>query len=217
MTIILFITTIIVFLTANFILERKEARQKASIPEPAHVLRHSLRTPGGIFFARSHTWLNLFPSGKVRLGIDDFILRMLKHPEVQFLKTPGSHVEKGEALLRIEEGRHALTIRSPLAGEIDSCNHALSRNPELLNRELFNNGWAYTISPQKVSDLRPLLLGEESRSWIQGELARLRDFFAGVSVTPAYLQDGGTPVNGALTNLSDEQWKKFEQQFLITL
>jgi glycine cleavage system H protein len=218
MTIILFISTIIIFLATDHILQRKKVR--SMVPVPAHVPSSPFRIPDGIFFSKSHTWLNLFPTGKVRLGLDDFILRMLKHPAIEFLKTAGSHVAKDEPILLIRDGARKLTIRSPLEGEINSCNDEITGDPEMARRLLFSNGWAYTITPLKVSELRSFLLGEESRSWFQGELTRLRDFFAGVygaTASPAFLQDGGTPVEGALTGVNDEQWKKFEEQFLTTL
>ena len=74
------------------------------------------------------------------------------------------------------------------------------------------------MRPSRPDELRGLLIGNESRSWMTGELRRLRDFFAGSfmngSLVPAALQDGGAPAPGALLHLGPEVWRRFEEQFL---
>jgi hypothetical protein len=103
-------------------------------------------------------------------------------------------------------------------GEIVSRNGAIEERPELLKEMLFTDGWAYTIKPYRPSELRQMLLGEETRRWIAEEFRRLRDVFAGVTangdLVPALLQDGGPPVAGAMKQMSDDVWERFQQEFL---
>ncbi len=217
MTVLFVVATIIVFLGVDVIVRRVRERRAVQVVTPqAQVYVAPIRTPGGIFFARSHTWMNLFPSGKVRLGIDDFINRLLENPEVTLLKKTGEVVQKGEPILLLQEGEHTLTIRSPFKGCVVGCNEQLKDHPEFLKKALFSDGWAYTLLPEKPSEMRQMLLGEETRSWISDEFARLRDVFAGVQadVVPALLQDGGPPVAGAMKQMPDNVWKQFEQEFL---
>jgi glycine cleavage system H protein len=217
MTVLLFLTMIIIFLGIDFVVQRK----KKTVPAAAQAQRAPLplRVPSGIFFAPSHTWLNLFPSGNVRIGADDFVLRMMKNPYISFLKAPGSLAKKGEALFQLKEGSKTLTVHSPIDGEVVTINENLRQHPGKMKKELFSNGWAYTMKPHRASELTQLLLGERSRTWIQQELGRLRDFIAdstqfGLPV-PALLQDGGIPVEGLLKDLSAEQCESFEKQFLL--
>ena len=176
MTVLLFLAMIIIFLGVDFVVQRK----KKFVPAAAQA-QHSpipLRVPSGIFFAPSHTWLRLFPSGNVRVGADDFVLRMMKNPNVSFLKVPGSFTKKGEALFQLKEGSKTLTVHSPIDGEVVAMNEALQQHPGKMKEELFSDGWAYTMKPHRASDLTELLLGERSWAWIQQELGRLRDFIA---------------------------------------
>jgi hypothetical protein len=103
-------------------------------------------------------------------------------------------------------------------GRIISTNEQLPKNPGLLKENLFSEGWAYTIQPEKPSELRNLMLGDETRSWIPQEFRRLRDVFAAVptegELVPALLQDGGPPVAGALKHMGPEVWDNFEEEFL---
>ncbi len=216
MTVLLFLTMIIIFLGIDFVVQRK----KKTVPAAVYAQRapHPLRVPPGIFFSPTHTWLNLFPSGNVRIGADDFVLRMLKNPGVSFLKSPGSPAKKGEALFQLKEGTKTLTIHSPIDGEVVSFNEDLQRHPGKMREELFSNGWAYSMKPLHASELTQFLLGERSSAWIQQEFGRLRDFIAEStqvgSPVPVLLQDGGIPVEGLLNDFSTEQCERFEQQFL---
>jgi len=189
-------------------------------PAAAQALQASypMRIPEGVFFARSHTWLNLFPSGRVRLGVDDLVGSLLDNPEVTFMRSPGERVEKGDPLLSLGAGDKHLIVRSPISGEILSVNNELENNPALMREKLFSDGWAYTIRPKGVEELRTMLLGEATRQWMAEEFQRLRDMLAGVTdhrqLAPATLHDGGAPVPGLLKNLDASGWKKFESEFL---
>ncbi len=218
MTVIFVVATILIFLGIDWIARTARERKAATVPAGVPLHPYPIRVPEGIFFTRSHMWLNLFPSGKVRLGIDDFIGRVVEQPEIVLLKKEGERIHRGEPIMLMRENQHILTVRSPIEGQIESTNDELRRHPELLHDELFSEGWAYTIVPQKFSDLKGLLLGNETREWMRTEFARLRDFFAGVTqtgqVAPAYLQDGGPPMAGIMRNMSDEVWQNFETEFL---
>ncbi|MGA9407375.1 MAG: hypothetical protein WBW71_09615 [Bacteroidota bacterium] len=217
MTVLLFLTMIIIFLGIDFVIQGK--KKNVSVVHEAEQMPMPLRIPPGIFFAPSHTWLNLFPSGNVRIGADDFVLRMMRNPNMVFLKAPGMIVKKGEPLFELKEGAKKLTIHSPIDGEIMTLNEDLKKHPGMLKEELFSSGWTYTMKPHRASELTQLLLGEGSRAWIQHELGRLRDFIAGLtqvgSPVPVLLQDGGAPVEGLIKDLSAEQCESFEKQFLL--
>lgn len=222
MTVLFVIMTIVLFLTIDRIYLRVKGRSTVPVtPQPrvsADLRPYPVRTPEGIFFTPSHTWLNLFPSGKVRLGIDDFIGRMLDRPEVVLLKTPGEEIAKGDPVILLKQDGHELTVSAPIDGVIETANEQLVRHPEFLRKTLFSDGWAYAIRPRRLSELKNLIFGVESRAWMRQEFGRLRDFFAGAaaagSIAPAMLQDGGPPIAGAMKGMSPEVWHRFEEEFL---
>jgi glycine cleavage system H protein len=217
MTVLLVVATIVFFLSVDWIVQRMKEKKSVEAAPLAPAKAYPMRIPEGVFFAKSHTWLNLFPSGRVRLGIDDFVGSALDDPEVSFMRAVGEIVEKGDPLLVLSEGERRLTVRSPISGEIVSINPDLEKNPGLMRETLFSSGWAYTIQPKRAEELRSLMLGEESRTWMSKEFGRLRDLLAGGgaqgALAPA-LQDGGAPVTGVLRHLDAPAWKKFEDEFL---
>ena len=177
-----------------------------------------LRLPEGIFFAPSHTWLSLYPTGAVRLGVDDFISHLLLKPKITLLKAPGEHVLKGEPLMKMMEGNHSLTIRSPLEGDILNRNEALHEHPALLNERLFSDGWSYMMKPKRLHDIKRMLIGTETKSWIGNEFQRLRDLFASMNrnddLSHVFLQDGGAPIAGLLSTMDDAVWQQLDHEFL---
>jgi len=184
--------------------------------QPIPIRTIPMRTPAGIFFTKSHTWLSLFPSGKVQLGIDDFVARMFNRPEIEMLKNNGDTIKKGDAILRLKQDEKEVIVRSPIEGVIELANMKLAKKPELLSEALFSEGWAYTITPSRTNDLRAFYLGNDTRVWLKEEMGRLRDFFAHMSApVPVYLQDGGDIAPGVFKNLNKEQCKQFENQFLL--
>lgn len=211
MTVLFVILTIVAFLAVDWLVRRGKARVPAPVVETPPV-----RLPQGVFFAKSHTWLNLFPSGRAWLGIDDFVARVLDDPRVTFLAEPGSRVKRGDPILRLEENGHSFTVRSPLAGDVLAVNERLAEEPGLLRRVPFVDGWAIEMAPERAADLKGLLLGDETRRWMGDEFARLRDLFAGAGgvLQPAMLQDGGPPVAGAMKLVGPEVWERFEKEFL---
>lgn len=220
MTAIFVIVTIIFFLSVDWAARRFQ-RKKAVVSAPALQIAgkpYPLRVPEGIFFAKSHTWLNLFPSGKVRMGVDDFIGRLMERPQVTLLKREGEPVAKGEPLIVLKEGDRQLTVRAPITGEILTVNNRLETTPGLMREELFSNGWAYVLRPNKFKELTALLFGEESRDWMLGEFRRLRDLLARVvptgTLAPAALQDGGVPVAGILKHVNEDVCRRIEEEFL---
>lgn len=217
MTVLFVITTVLLFLAVDWAIQRSRERRAAAVPARVAPRELSVRIPDGIFFAPTHTWLNLFPSGKASLGVDDFIARLLEKPGVALLRAPGETVSRGEPLLRLTSDGHALTVRSPIDCEILSANGDLEKKPALLEEGLFSDGWAYQVRPVRSSDVKDLLLGNESRRWIRTEYQRLKDLLSGAVAggpAPAFLQEGGPPVAGVLNDLGHEVWERLEAEFL---
>jgi glycine cleavage system H lipoate-binding protein len=220
MTVLFMATTIVLFLGVDWLIRRLRARSvPANVPlRQDGIQAYPVRTPEGIYFDKSHTWINLFPSGKIRVGIDDFVGSVVDNPEITFMQGAGSKVNKGDPLVMLSQGDKRLIIRSPLSGEILSVNRDLEKNPRLMREKLFSNGWVFSLRPGRFEELRLMLLGEESRNWMQNEFRRLRECLAGNFVTgalaPALMQDGGAPVAGVLKHFDGTAWKRFEDTFL---
>ena len=180
-----------------------------------------LSTPKGLFFSRNHTWLQLEKSGEARIGIDDFLIKVLGDVVVHPLKSPGDDIKKGEPIAFIEQAGKELKMHSPVSGKITGFNSAIIEEEAAFVGDPYGEGWLFTLQPDSwKAETAGYLLGDESESWMEGELQRLKDF---LNVTfsrnsdPSMLlvyQEGGELQMNPLSNMEVEVWDDFQNEFL---
>ncbi len=181
-----------------------------------------LRIPQGIFFSRFHTWTHLEESGAAKVGLDDFLLHVTGKVELSHLKNPGQMIEKGDLLTMIDQGGKQLKVYSPISGKILNTNSKINEDNEILNEDPYDDAWIYKIKPSSwVKETESYFLAEEAIDWSTKELNRFKDFLAGdpmrrYSSEPSMilLQDGGEIRENVLSELPNEVWEKFQEEFL---
>jgi glycine cleavage system H protein len=181
-----------------------------------------LRIPQGIFYNRYHTWTHMGESGEAKVGLDDFLQHITGEVKFTQLKNPGEMINKGEILTRIDKDGRQLNIFSPISGKILYTNSALIENPEILNEDPYGGGWIYKIKPSNwKKETNSYLLAEEATNWSTKEIERFKDFLTGgpmrkYSTSPSMvlLQDGGEVRDDILSELPNEVWKDFQDEFL---
>jgi glycine cleavage system H protein len=180
-----------------------------------------LRIPRGLFVSRNHTWLYLEKSGEAKVGIDDFMLKVLGDIRVNPIKAAGEKVKKGEVVAIIDQAGKRLKLRSPITGEVSGFNSELEEDFEAVNTDPYESGWLYTIQPDNwKAETSDFLLGKEIMPWMEKEMQRLKDFLnltfarqTGASVTPVF-QEGGELQMNPLAEMNDEVWNDFQKEFL---
>lgn len=190
--------------------------------EPQGAIDEStIAAPEGLFFDKSHTWTYLEKDGKVRMGMDDF-MQQVTGPitRIKFRKS-GDHVRKGEPIVTIIQNGKQLSLNAPVSGTIDTINESLKDNSSSVNSAPFNEGWLYLIAPDNWQQETPFLkMATEYRTWMQGEIARLKDFLAyslnihNTNLAHVALQDGGAVKKHVLKDLPPEAWEDFQSNFL---
>jgi len=183
---------------------------------------HELRQlPSGVFMSPEHAWLELEPTGSVRVGSGKLPLNVLGGLDRIEVQNVGSTVRAGEPLAVLRREGRELPLRSPVDGTISRVNSRLTANPGQVQADPFGAGWLYQIQPRGLSaSLRRSFVAEEAGAWMAKEVGRLRDFAAElaaprVELAPT-LQDGGLPVDGLAQLVSDEDWDRFVDRFFDT-
>ncbi|TAL64564.1 MAG: glycine cleavage system protein H [Bacteroidetes bacterium] len=181
-----------------------------------------LRIPQGLFYNRFHTWTHLEETGAARVGLDDFLQHITGEVKLSQLKNPGDLINKGDLLTQIDQNGKQLKLFSPISGRILDINSTLKENPGILNEDPYEKGWIYKIKPsQWMNETNSYLLAEEATIWSTKELDRFKDFLSGgpmrkYSSEPSMilLQDGGEIRNNILSELPNEVWIDFQEEFL---
>jgi glycine cleavage system H lipoate-binding protein len=208
---------------------RRSVRAAASPPKAASLvdlLVPSLQAerfglPGGLFFHRGHTWVNLLFSGQIKVGVDDFILKLLGRVDAITLPPVGTEVKQGQPLASIRQGGRTALLPAPVDGVVCAVNGELAKIPGLIKRDPYTRGWLVAMRPTNLNaNLSRLSVGEGALVWLKGELARLQEFLhvtltlkrdALVGATAA---DGGLVADGLLEHLDTETWAEFQSKFL---
>lgn len=181
-----------------------------------------LRIPQGIYFSKNHTWAHLRESGAARVGLDDFLPHVIGDLKLSGLKDPGQSIKKGELLAEIRQDGKVLKVYSPLSGEVLETNGMLSESPDVIHEDPYEKGWIYQIKPSNwMKETSSCLLAEKATEWSQKELTRFKDFLSMGAMRkyasePAMmmLQDGGEIRDHVLSELPEEIWNEFQEEFL---
>ena len=205
-----------------WLLLNRQVKLKKQIQKTLGILTaNTLRVPHGLFFSRFHTWTHLEKSGVAKVGLDDLLLHITGEVRFSPYIKSGERVKKGDLLAKIDQKGKVLKIFSPISGEIVEANSELTNSPELLNEDPYQKGWMYKVKPSSwVTDTHSYFLAEDATAWVMQELERFKDFLATsvgeYSPMPSnvVLQDGGELIDNPLSELPDEVWQEFQQDFL---
>lgn len=191
-------------------------------PEPASYsvfTKETIYVPQGLYYSKGHTWLNFSEDGKLKLGIDDFLNKVLKPRKINVLVSEGSKVNRGEPIFEVFTNSSKVRIFSPIDGVISSLNRNVIEHPELIRENPYRENWFAEIEPVDVKSVIPSFkIGKEVVSWMKEEVNRFKDLLAHLSPKPslvgATLYDGGNIVEGVAKLLDDKSISKFEEEFL---
>jgi glycine cleavage system H protein len=219
--------TIVLLLTIDYFVQRAQLRKAAVLqpagaaaPQPAAIpLPMAVdRIPKGVFLDPGHTWVQLEPSGALRVGADLFPAAVLGRVDALEVQPAGAHVRRGDPIAVLRRGGRALTLRAPVDGVIQRVNEEARKDPSRLARDPFGGGWLYWITPEAIAPaLKTMLVAEEATGWIRRELNRLRDFMSSLALQPApagaTLHDGGLPAEGLSETLDEASWDRLVDEF----
>jgi glycine cleavage system H protein len=180
-----------------------------------------LRIPQGVFHSKNHTWAFMEKNGEAKVGLDDLLLHITGEVKFRSLKNSGETINKGELLTEIDQGGKLLQIASPISGTILNSNAEINSNPGLLNEDPYGKGWIYKIKPSAwKTETQSYYIAEETLDWSKKEVDRFKDFLAesvkkySSDQSMVILQDGGELRDNTLSELPDEVWKDFQNDFL---
>ena len=218
------VATIIVFLVIEYFVQRAEKRKKAVAPANEVASKARFILPKDYFFGKGHVWVELLSGGSARLGLDDFVQKIVgRIDDVNFIPV-NSDVAKGDKLFTLQQGQKTVSFRAPISGRVVSFNEELVNSPDVLRKKPYADGWVAIVEPSNLDEIRSLPKGTDAAQWLREEIKRFRNFIteqvgrSGLAGVPSpagvTLMDGGIPVEGAMEHSSSEVWQRFEKDFL---
>ena len=120
----------------------------------------------GLYYSKSHEWVKLLEDDVVLIGITDFAQSELG--DVVFVDLPevGDTVSQEQEFGAVESVKAASDLISPVSGEILEVNDDLVGEPELLNKNPYDN-WLLKVKLENNDELGSLLSSEEYAKFIK--------------------------------------------------
>ena len=101
--------------------------------------------PEGILCSKSHEYLLEDSESVYTVGLTDYAVEQLG--DIVFVELPevGSVFEKGEVFATVESVKAASEIYMPISGKILEVNTKIVENPEILNEDVYEEGWLVKV------------------------------------------------------------------------
>ncbi|MBP8646562.1 MAG: glycine cleavage system protein H [Syntrophobacteraceae bacterium] len=169
--------------------------------------------PEGHFFHLGHAWARVEQGGRVRIGLDDFSMRLFGTPEKVELPLTGEEVRFNGVGLAFKRMGNEASVLAPLSGIVSAVNAQAAKDPELVRHEPYNKGWLMVLEPTDMKkNLKELLFGKQTADWIRSEHQNLVEMVSEVGITFA---DGGQ-IEDVFGNVPNLSWEKLTRRFLRT-
>lgn len=226
MVAIFVVLTIILFLSVDFIYQRIQKRKAAEAASTQQIYKFNkiqpiteISVPDGVFFHPGHSWAVISTDGKVRVGLDDFVNKLVGGIDTVEVRKTGTRVKQGEPLITIRKGNRVAEIAAPVDGVVEAMNATVTKNPKSLRVDPYKSGWVCALTPTNLKEnLTNLNIADSAKEWARQEVDRLIRFLTGATyenkLVGQTLQDGGAPVEGVLEYMSEDAWSRFKEEFL---
>lgn len=172
----------------------------------------------GVFYHRGHLWLHWRFDGKVVIGINDLIHRIIGNFDEICLPAPGKHLRHGDKAVLIRQGSKILFLLSPVSGVVFEINPLLTTNPTTSKKEPYGAGWLFKMQPEDIeTSMVNLMISSQAEDWLYREIKRIRAFFKDFLQQKTYAiqqEDGFISLEGILEKMDDRVWILFKDYFV---
>jgi glycine cleavage system H lipoate-binding protein len=171
--------------------------------------------PMDFYFHEGHAWARIESGGYIRIGLDDFALKVLGKADALDLPLMGKELDQGKVGWGLKRKHNLADVLSPIDGVIVEVNSQLRERPDIANREPYGDGWLFMVrTPDVKATMAKLMVDQSSLSWISNEVANLESMIEDVAGPLA--ADGGYLAEDIYGNLPDLGWNNLTKAFLKT-
>ena len=220
MTVILVLSTFLVFILIDFVLSRNKVVQDAVEPAPQTAegdLNYvdGFLVPDRLQYHPGHSWALRERKRLTRVGVDEFAAALMGRLERIELPKPGTWLRQGQRAFSFFRDGEKAEMLSPTEGEVVEVNPEVLKDPSLLRKDPYGTGWLLMVhSPDDETVSRNLIPSGMIRSWMRDAAERL--YGLQPQLAGAVAADGGRPAEDLLAGLPDASWKQLTDEFFLT-
>lgn len=178
--------------------------------------QQEFNVPAGVFISPNHTWVDVEMNGTARVGIDDFVRKIIRSIDAVELPRLNKKVSKGEPLFSIRHNSHTIDISSPISGKVTLLNTEHAEHPEWIASKPFELSWMCCIDPSNLSEeLRGLKIGADTINWYKSEIERYNEIVKGAEKERLQSDSSSKGSDKAGQQQADERFlEQFAKNFL---
>lgn len=126
----------------------------------------------GLLYTKEHVWV-MVDGKNAKFGVTDYAQR--ETGEIVYVEIPtlGTYVKKDEEIGAVESIKSVEPIYAPVTGTITKINNILKDNPNIINREPFDEGWMAVIEVDNLSEINSLENCEEYKKRLDSSITFL--------------------------------------------
>ena len=182
---------------------------------PNYSLVSGFRMADGYYYHMGHSWARFEHGGRVRIGFDDFLVKLFGAVQELSLPPLGATLKQDEVGWTFRRNGNKAAVLSPATGTVLATNHRALEHPEITNHDPYQAGWLFILEPDLPKrNLKRLYFEEESFQWMEQESQKLMGIMG-----PEYEQlasTGGEVINDLYGNFQDLGWDRLVRTFLRT-
>lgn len=167
------------------------------------------------YYHEGHAWARVEYGGRIRVGLDDFAMKLLGRPSGLELPGVGSALRQSEPGLCLKRDRNEAEVLSPVEGTVIAVNVDVLKQPERVHADPYSQGWLFLVEPERLKkNLESLYFGEIGKDWLTHEAERLQQLI--FSEFPAMAATGAPPVDDVYGAVPEVGWDTLVHEFLKT-
>lgn len=183
---------------------------------PAYRSASGFQVADGYYYHMGHTWARFEHGGRIRIGFDDFLVRVFGAAHNLDLPPLGAGLAQNQVGLAFHRDANSVAVLSPVGGRVLAVNHKALEHPEITQADPYHQGWLLILEPDMPKrNLRRLYYGDESLRWMEKEVRKLLgllgDEYQELAAT------GGGPVQDIIGVVPELGWDALVEKFLHTV
>jgi glycine cleavage system H lipoate-binding protein len=165
------------------------------------------------FLHRGHTWVALESADRVRIGLDDFLQKVLGPTTKINLPKSGQSIKANTPFLTLGRQRQKAKVLSPINGIIEAVNPKIGKKNDITQKDPYGEGWLFLAKSSNLKrDLGEMLFGQCNIAWTESEIIKLLGM---LELAPGMiLPTGGELINDVYGNYPQLGWERLVHEFL---
>jgi glycine cleavage system H lipoate-binding protein len=221
MTVILVLSTFVVFILIDFVLSRNKVVQTeeeyagagVAVLDPSYV--EGFLVPEKLQYHPGHSWAMRERKRLARVGVDEFAAALMGRIERIELPKPGTWLRQGQKAFSFYRDGEKTEVLSPTEGEVVEVNREIATDASLLRKDPYGAGWLLMVNvPDEETVSRNMVPAGMVRNWMRDAVERL--YAMQPQLAGAVAADGGRPAEDLFAALPGASWRDLTAEFFLT-